>query len=203
MKPTSCCGAVGVVTRGSVIMLRMSWACSAGSRSLAKVPSAMPSAKDDDGGDLAVGSDLQVAAGAVAQQQAVPQGVPGADRGGAGQLGDDLVRVEQVCGRAGGGRARRLAAGRVRESPDGQLDVVPELPVQFLRGGGGPGRQPDRERRLPALVHLWHGELHQGAGLLIAQPVQDYLELVPDRHARRLSARTSGQGLATTGTFAT
>ena len=47
-----------------------------------------------------------------------------------------------------GGRARRLAAGWVRKSPDGQLDVVRELLVQFLSGGGGRRRQPDRERRL-------------------------------------------------------
>lgn len=31
------------------------------------------------------------------------------------------------------------AAGWVGKSPDGQLDVVPELLVQFLRGVGGPG----------------------------------------------------------------
>ena len=36
-------------------------------------------------------------------------------------------------------------SGRVGQSPDGQLDVVPELPVQFLCGGGGPGLQPDLE----------------------------------------------------------
>jgi hypothetical protein len=40
-----------------------------------------------------------------------------------------------------------------RKSPDGQLDVVPELLVQFLSGGGGPGRQPDRERRLPTWLN--------------------------------------------------
>jgi hypothetical protein len=54
-------------------------------------------------------------------------------------------------------------------SPDGQLDVVPELLVQFFSGGGGPWRQPDGEGRLPALVHVRRGVLRQGAGLLIAQ----------------------------------
>ena len=111
---------------------------------------------DDVGGDLAVGGDLEFAAGEVGQQQAVPQGMPGADHGGAGQLGRGLVRVEPVGGRRarppGGGRARRLAAGRVRKSPDGQLDVLPELLVQFRSSGGGPRRQPDREGRLPGLV---------------------------------------------------
>ena len=35
---------------------------------------------DDGGGDLAVGGDLQLAAGEVAQQQAMQQVVPGAGR---------------------------------------------------------------------------------------------------------------------------
>jgi hypothetical protein len=85
---------------------------------------------DDVGDDLAVGGDLEFVAGEVPHQQAVPQGMPGAEHRGASQLGRDLVRVEQVAD----GRARRLAAGRVRKSPDGQLDVVRERLVQFLSG---------------------------------------------------------------------
>jgi len=104
------------------------------------------------------------------------------------------------CGssRPGSGRARRLAAGRVGKSPDDQLDVVSELLVQFLSGGRGPGRQPDREGRLPALIHAWHGVLHQGAGPLNTQSGQDHLEFVPDHHARRLSTRPRGRGLVPT-----
>jgi hypothetical protein len=57
--------------------------------------------------------------------QAVLQSVPGVDHGEAVQPGRDLVRVEQVRQRTGGGRARRLAAGRVRKSPDGQFELFP------------------------------------------------------------------------------
>jgi hypothetical protein len=66
---------------------------------------------DDGGGDLAVGGDLQVAGGEIPQQQAVLQGMPGADHRRTDQFGRDLVRVEQVCGRVGRGRPRWLAAG--------------------------------------------------------------------------------------------
>ena len=71
---------------------------------------------DDGGGDLAVGGDLEFAGGEVPQQQAVLQDVPGADHGGAGQLGRDLVRVEQV-GAGRRGRLRWRTAGRVRRAP--------------------------------------------------------------------------------------
>jgi len=61
-----------------------------------------------------------------------------------------------------------LLAGRIGQSPDRQLDIVPELPVQFLGGRGSPGRQRDPERRDPAFVRLRHWVLHQDARLLIA-----------------------------------
>jgi hypothetical protein len=66
---------------------------------------------------------------------------PGADHCGTVQLGCHLPRVEQVCGRAGTGRVARLAAGRVGENADNQVDAVAEPLMQLLRDGGGPGRQ--------------------------------------------------------------
>ncbi len=96
--------------------------------------------------------------------------MPGADHGGVGQPCRDLVRVEQVWGRAGGGRARWLAAGWVGKSPDGQLDVVPELLVQFFSGGGGPRRQPDREGGcLPSSPGHSAGLRGHGAGARLGQ----------------------------------
>ena len=64
---------------------------------------------------------------------------------------DDLV-VEDFVFISGGRRIEgREAFKKWVEDFSG---AIGNLLMQFLSGGGGPGRQPDREGRLPALVHL-------------------------------------------------
>jgi len=117
------------------------------------------------------GSD-KVAVGA--SRQALPSlASASADDRWTAEFGRGLMRIEQVRGLAGSGQVVRLAAGRVRKGADRQADVVPELAVQVLGRGDGPGRQVDREWRLPALVHFRHWVLHQRAWLAVAQPGED------------------------------
>jgi hypothetical protein len=90
---------------------------------------------------MAVGRDLEFAAGQVVNRQVVMQVVPGADHGRAVQLSRDLARVEQVRDLAAGSMPPwpPLAAGRIGKIPDRQLHIVSELAVEFLGSVSGAG----------------------------------------------------------------
>src|SRR5260221_11173001 len=62
------------------------------------------------------------------------------------------------------------------------MDIAAELIKQVGRGRGGPWREVDRERRLPALIAAGIRIPEQSSRLLVAKPRDDALEIVPDRH---------------------
>ena len=113
------------------------------------------------------------------------KGVPRPDNSRAVQLNSDFPGVEQARERGGCQPGTRPSARRVRQRPDRQLDVVPELAAQFRRGGGSPGRQANperRHRRHPARVQFQCRMPPQDVRLLIAQPDEYHLQLIPGRH---------------------
>ena len=67
-------------------------------------------------------------------------------------------------------------ARRIRKKADRQFHIVPELAVQFLSSLSGPGSQADPDWRRPDhQVGTERGIARQHAGLLIAQPGEDWL----------------------------
>src|SRR5258708_35243886 len=78
------------------------------------------------------------------------------------------------------------------------MDIAAELIKQVGRGRGGPWREMDRDRRLPALIAAGIRIPEQSPRLLVAKPRDDALEIVPDRHT--LQSNPERRSLVSCGT---